>query len=315
MSRWCLFVLLGLIWSTPLRAQTAVATLYQTVGLVEVTLSRTQRTTRGREGLLLYERDRIRTGVDGRATILFRDGSEVRLFENTEFAIEEVKEQSAGERTFRRRLLLRFGAIWSNFFGQSEATVIETPHFRLRPEGTAFQVEITDAHGSVTLSTGKLRVSNRAGDALLKPGQTLQEVTQLVPLPPRIQTLPAQLQVRSTPSTLPAGRGLQSIQLQIQATGPEDSLPGAGLPLIVRTDGEGVQGPSRVALDEQGQAEITLRVLAAERLRRKGLLRIQVMVDAPEGLRIAGGHVELRPEQRIQRFELDADTGQILPGQ
>ena len=66
-------------------AQDVVATLDLSTGVVEVTLSKSMRTTQGREGLMLYERDLVRTGVDGKATILFRDGSEIRLFENTEF--------------------------------------------------------------------------------------------------------------------------------------------------------------------------------------------------------------------------------------
>ena len=122
-------------------AQDAVATLYSSTGVVEVTLSKSMRTTQGREGLLLYERDHVRTGVDGKATILFRDGSEIRLFENTEFQIQEASEQETGERSFRRKLFLRFGAFLSNFFGRSDHTVIETPHFQLKPEGTSFHVQ------------------------------------------------------------------------------------------------------------------------------------------------------------------------------
>ena len=37
-------------------AQDVVATLYPSTGVVEVTLSKSMRTTQGREGLLLYER-------------------------------------------------------------------------------------------------------------------------------------------------------------------------------------------------------------------------------------------------------------------
>ena len=60
-------------------AQDAVATLYSSTGVVEVTLSKSMRTTQGREGLLLYERDLVRTGIDGKATILLSDGSEIRI--------------------------------------------------------------------------------------------------------------------------------------------------------------------------------------------------------------------------------------------
>ena len=73
-------------------AQDVVATLYLSTGVVEVILSKSMRTTQGREGLPFYERDLIRKGVDGKATILFRDGSKIRLFENTEFQIQEASE-------------------------------------------------------------------------------------------------------------------------------------------------------------------------------------------------------------------------------
>ena len=56
-----------------------MATLYPSTGVVEITLSKSMRTTQGREGLLLYERDLVRTGVDGKAIILLRDGSEIRI--------------------------------------------------------------------------------------------------------------------------------------------------------------------------------------------------------------------------------------------
>ena len=70
-------------------AEDAVATLYSSTGVVEATISKSMRTTWGRKSLLLYERDLVFTGV-GEATILFRDGSEIRLFENTEFQIQEA---------------------------------------------------------------------------------------------------------------------------------------------------------------------------------------------------------------------------------
>ena len=68
-------------------AQDAVATLCSSTGVVEVTLSKSMRTTQGREGLLLYERDLVRTGVDGKATILFRDGSEIRSVSYTHLTL------------------------------------------------------------------------------------------------------------------------------------------------------------------------------------------------------------------------------------
>ena len=89
MSRLVLTLCLLTPFSFVALAQDAVATLYSSTGVGEATLFKSMRTTQGRKSLLLYERDLVCTGV-GEATILFRDGSEIRLFENTEFQIQEA---------------------------------------------------------------------------------------------------------------------------------------------------------------------------------------------------------------------------------
>jgi hypothetical protein len=55
-------------------------------------------------------------GVDCKAMILFRDGSEIQWFENAEFRIQEASEKGTGECTFQRKVVLQFGALLSNFF-------------------------------------------------------------------------------------------------------------------------------------------------------------------------------------------------------
>ena len=294
-------------------AQDAVATLYSSTGVVEVTLSKSMRTTQGREGLLLYERDLVRTGVDGKATILFRDGSEIRLFENTEFQIQEASEQGAGERTFRRKLLLRFGALLSNFFGRSDYTVIETPHFQLKPEGTSFHVQVSKEQGSVALFSGKLLVENVRGKALLEPGEAVLGVNRGDTLSNRIEKLNQQLQLQAEPSELVRGRSPQKLVLRIQARGREGEGIGAGLPIRILTDGEGVRFSEEMTLDEAGKAEVEVQLLAPDRLYRKGLLRFTVMVDDPLGLKISGTEIEIRKPGAVKRLEINADTGQILP--
>jgi len=290
-----------------------VATLYSSTGVVEVTLSKSMRTTQGREGLLLYERDLVRTGVDGKATILFRDGSEIRLFENTEFQIQEASEQGAGERTFRRKLLLRFGALLSNFFGRSDYTVIETPHFQLKPEGTSFHVQVSKEQGSVALFSGKLLVQNVRGKALLEPGEVVLDVNRGDILSDRIEKLNQQLQLQTEPSELVRGRSPQKLVLRIQARGREGEGIGAGLPIRILTDGEGVRFSEGMTLDEAGKAEVEVQLLAPDRLYRKGLLRFTVMVDDPLGLKISGTEIEIRKPGAVKRLEINADTGQILP--
>ena len=87
----------------------------------------------------------------GKQRFYFAMVPKLGLFENTEFQIQEASEQGAGERSFRRKLFLRFGAFLNNFFGRSDHTVIETPYYQLKPEGTSFHVQASKEQGSAAL--------------------------------------------------------------------------------------------------------------------------------------------------------------------
>ena len=94
------------------------------------------------------------------------------------FKFKKLFERGVGERTFRRKLLLRFGAFLSNFFGRSDHKVIETPHFQLKPEGTSFHVQASKEQGSAALFSGKLFIHNVRGKALLEPGEAVLGVNR-----------------------------------------------------------------------------------------------------------------------------------------
>ena len=204
---------------------------------------------------MLYERDLVCTGL-GEATILFRDGSEIRLFENTEFQIQEAIERGVEERTFRRKLLLRFGALLSNFFGRSDHTVIETPHFQLKPEGTSFNVQVSQEQGAVALFSAEILCQNVRGKALLQSGEVIFGVNRGGILSGRIEKLIQQLQLQVEPSELRSGHSPQKLVLRIQAREREGEAIGTGLPLRISTDGEGVRFSEGVILDGEGKAEV-----------------------------------------------------------
>jgi hypothetical protein len=122
-----------------------------------------------------------------------------------------------------------------------------------------------------------------------------------------------QLQLQAEPSELVSQRSPQKLMLQIQARGRKGEGIGAGLPIRILTDGEGVRFSEEMTLDEAGKAEVEVQLLAPDRLYRKGLLRFTVMVDDPLGLKISGTEIEIRKPGAVKRLEIDADTGQILP--
>ena len=229
------------------------------------------------------------------------------------FKFKKLFERGVGERTFRRKLLLRFGAFLSNFFGRSDHTVIDTPHFQLKPEGTSFHVQASKEQGSVALFAGKLLVQNVRGNALLEPGEAILGVNRSDILSDRIEMLTQQLQLQAEPRELVSGPSSQKLVLRIQASGREGEVIGAGLPIRILTDSEEVRIPGELSLDKEGKAEVEVQLLAPDRLNQKGLLRFTVMVDDPFGLKISGTEIEICKPGAVKRLEIDADTGQILP--
>ncbi|MFC2171776.1 FecR domain-containing protein [Acidobacteriota bacterium] len=75
-------------WSGPAEAREYAAKLHKVQGDVEV--SRRQVSMPGQKGLTLYSGDQVKTSR-GRATVLFNDGSVIRLRNNTEIEIKQPK--------------------------------------------------------------------------------------------------------------------------------------------------------------------------------------------------------------------------------
>ena len=98
------------------------------------------------------------------------------MFENTEFQIQEASEQGTDGCAFRRKLLLRFGALLSNFFGKKDHIVTETPHFELKSEETSFHVQVSKELGYKSLFSGRLLGQSFRGKALLELGETVHGV-------------------------------------------------------------------------------------------------------------------------------------------
>ncbi len=82
----------GSLYDPSWAAEPVIASLNQTDGFVEVILARDQKSETGKDGLLLHVGDEIRTGRTGGTTVVFRGGSETRLFENTELIVTESTE-------------------------------------------------------------------------------------------------------------------------------------------------------------------------------------------------------------------------------
>ena len=118
--------------------RTAVQILLEERGLVEVSIEGAE-PTRAKEGLKLYAGDSITTGAHANATLVFFDGTTIRLDERTTF---ELQESTLGAKASEIRVELPEGSLWVSSpelksFSGSIARVIEGPTMTLDiPAGT-----------------------------------------------------------------------------------------------------------------------------------------------------------------------------------
>ena len=190
----------------------------------------------------------------------------------------------------------------------------ETPHFELKFEETSFHVQVSKELGYKSLFSGRLLGQSFRGKALLELGETVHGVDQSDTFSDRIENLTQQLQLQVEPRERVSRRSSQKQRLRTRACTRAVKANGAGLLLRILMDGEGVRISEEVNLGEDVKAEVEVQLLALDRAYQKGLLHFAVMVDGPPGLRISGSNLEIPKPGAVKLFEIDADTGQILPG-
>ena len=68
-------------------SEPAIATLLKVEGAVEAVTAKSPKGRRGKNGMLLFAGNKISTAENSKATIEYRDGSRVRLFQNSQLVL------------------------------------------------------------------------------------------------------------------------------------------------------------------------------------------------------------------------------------
>ncbi len=126
-------------------------------------------------GRVLHPGDQLRTGTFGALAILLRDETQIRLQRNTEFAIEDVRNESIETTT----LSLVSGALWSraqSFSRAVTAAISKTRRqqiVRMRTKNSTIGIRGTDWHVSFDPDTGtsKVVILSGAGEVSNEFGQ------------------------------------------------------------------------------------------------------------------------------------------------
>ena len=309
-------LLLGLFASTAWAQEAEIiASLQRVEGPVQVTLAANKEATQGRNGLLLHTGDTVVTGQDGHATIKFRDGSEIRLFPNTNFVVE-AKEEPGAHRFFSVNLLMKVGSFWGHFVKQRQVANINTPTATIGIKGTTLRVVERDSQARVALTEGLIGVSNDRDQVELKPGERLPNFRRTDTLADKVEAIPYKLALSSDQKKLEFRNNAPvevaiSVQLVDVKTG--NPIRRAG-PLYLRSNYDKIDYPVQATLDARGFARVMIHVRPPEPAdaNLNGNVYVWALLDQEQADDTAEGRIHFTvpvpPSQ--ERIRVESQTGE-----
>ena len=293
-----------------------VASLDRVEGSVEVTDAATRRTVQGRNGLLLRMGDLVVTKDAAKATVKFRDGSEIRLFSNTSFLVEGAKESAERDRSFKFNLFVKVGSIWANFVRQRQVAQVETPTATMGIKGTTLRVVERDDRARVAVTEGIVEVKNDRTSVDLTAGKRLPDFTRTDDLPTKVQDIPYKLDMKSETRELnfegsrPA-EAFVSIQLIDLKSGGNVARSG---PIYLRSNYDRISYPQAPQLDARGFARVPL-IFAPPDASHAGLegnIYVWAVLDAENADDTGEGRYlfKFTMPPSTERFEIESETGE-----
>ncbi|MDH4120703.1 MAG: FecR family protein [Deltaproteobacteria bacterium] len=292
-----------------------VATLDRIQGSVKIIKGDDKKVISGRDGLLLRNGDTIITSKESQATLKFRDGSEFRLFPNSQFKVEQVKEAGDG-RGFKYDLSVQAGSIWGTMVRQKNPASIRTRTATIGVKGTTLRVVERDEKTSVALTEGEVEVKNGRDSVTLKPGNQVKGVAANDRLSSKVEPIPFKLDVKSEKRDLDFAQGNAEeafvvIQLVNVKSGTNVTRSG---PVYLRSNYDRASFPGQVVLNEQGFARVAVRFGTPEAAHEdlKGTIYVWAVMDREDDTDIGEGVVMFRfktPGDK-SRLRIDANSGE-----
>ena len=273
----------------------AIATLLDVEGTVRVVSLKSPKGRHGTHGMLLYEGNEILTLANSKTSIEYRDGSRVRLFQNSAMVLNKSEEQSTSKRTFKFQLTLKSGSLRGRFLKGLQRTKIRTPTALIGIKGTSFRITENNNKATVALTEGQLEVSNLSSRTVLNPGQWLKDFERSTDLTQKVTPIPNLLSLKTAEHELDFrdGKSKQlNLSVQIQNSTSNKIVQRNGL-VIFESDYKNIRLPKRIMLDERGFARIVIG-LDPPRLADNefnGLVTIRAFMDGEDFDDVAEGHL------------------------
>ncbi len=245
------------------RIPDVIATLINLEGTVKVKTKESQRGEYAREGMLLFNGNKILTSSNSKTSILYRDGSRIRLFQNSKLILNFSEEKIKGKRNFNKLLTLNEGSIRGRFRKGIQRTKIRTPTAIIGIKGTSFRISEKKNITTVSLTEGQLEVSNLLEKVVINTGQWLHKFNPYSNLSKILAPLPKILSLKTNVFEINFKDGNSKqveLIIQIQNTTNEKSIKRSGY-LVFESNYKNMNIPRRVFLNEDGFAKILIVIM------------------------------------------------------
>lgn len=314
MTRFGLIIsLLICCYSTDGLARNIVASIKQKVG--DVSILREKRVLPASKGAILKDQDSIVTSGTGKVTIIFRDGSEIRLFRNTTFKIEKTREAGHKNRGFFNRFKLKVGAFWGKFARSKQRTTIETPTATCGIKGTNVSFAEGEQGLDVSLSNGLVEVRNETETILLQPGKQIEGIQKEGGFADKVKDITYRLWLRAeTAMEVPKeGTHILTLSVQLVNTKTQNNAYKSGN-IYFSSNIEQVSFPP-VTLNSRGFANFQVTIKPFKKADYdKGKLDLFAIMDGADSMDVGSGFITLpfkTPQDKTRSFHIDASQGII----
>ena len=293
----------------------AIAILTNVEGNVKVFNENSSKGNRGSHGMLLFSGNKIITSANSKTTVEYRDGSRIRLFQNSILVLNLSLEQSTTKRTFQFQLTLKSGSLRGRFVKGLQSTTIHTPTAVIKIIGTSVRISENNNKATVSLTEGQAVVSTPSSKVVLNPGQWLSDFDRNTDLTQHVAQLPNLLSLKSAEYELNFRNGKSkrldfSVQLQNISSGKSLKRNGK---VIFRSDYKYIRLPNRFLLNEQGFARVAIGLdpPSLKDHEFRGLITIRAFMDGVGFEDVNEGHLVFKIMNLGQKSTLliDPDKG------
>ncbi len=306
--------------NSPIHALNAVASIKQADGQVRIERGKEpKKVLIGRSGLILNDRDIVTTGNRSKATILFRDGSEIRLFQKTSFEISQSMEGTASNgRRFISRILLKFGSFWGKFAEGKQKTIVQTPTVTAEIEETIVGFSESNGRFSAGVSAGMVEIGNDDERFRLKAGRMVENVSRTGSIADKIADLPYRLQIDPNRQklSLPNQGETTSINfiLQLAKAKTNENVHKSGA-VYISAESDKITFPRNVRLNARGYARVQVAVHPFQKRDYKnGRIEITATMDGEDFIGVDAGEALVVydvPKNLRGTVRIDGSSGSI----